>query len=119
LERAAGLARDVAGAVIRVFFFARAEVVIVRRVSQDGQFMGRPSHSLLARMGWPQVAQLKVNSFIGRFGSFLWDYQDMAWTRPLSAVRPLRMKPSLRLSASGRIHGSPTMPNRNRTGNRY
>jgi hypothetical protein len=72
------LARVLAGGfVIRVFFFARAEVVIVRRVSQDGQFIGWPSHSLLARMGWPQVAQLKVNSFIGRYGSF-WGYQDLA-----------------------------------------
>lgn len=67
LERAADWARVLAGAARRVRFFRLAVAVMVMPVLQDGQLIRRPSQSLLARMGWPQVGQLKVNSFMGLF----------------------------------------------------
>jgi len=89
------LMRFLVGDVRRVRFLGLAAAVIVMRVLQDGQFICRPSQSLLAKMGWRQVGQLKVNSFMGMLRLFLeaQDAQDdsvledsIGWSRPCQAL---------------------------------
>jgi len=70
LDRAAGLVRAFGLVGSRRFFGAWAAGEMVMRVSQDGQFIWRPIQSCFARMGWPHVRQLKVNSFMVGWHAF-------------------------------------------------
>lgn len=89
----------------RVRFRGLAAAVMVMRVLQDGQFICRPSQSLLARMGWRQVGQLKVNSFMGTLRLFLevQDAQDdSVWEETIGWIRP---RQALTFGADGRVDG--------------